>query len=388
MPVINRIAEFHDDVVAWRRDFHVHPELLYDLPRTSARVAELLGSFGVDEVTTGIGRSGVVGIIRGRNPGSRTIGLRADMDALPILERTGKPHASTTPGKMHACGHDGHTAMLLGAARYLAETRNFEGTVALIFQPAEEGGAGARAMLEDGMLERFGIDEVYGMHNMPGLAPGSFAIREGAIMASSDKFTITIEGVGGHAARPHLSTDPVIIAAHMVTALQTIVSRNRNPLLPAVLSITAIHAGQTFNVTPREVTMLGTIRALDESVRSFMQERLCEMVPLLATSFGGTATVDYEIGYPVVVNHREGTDLAARVAREIAGERAVDAHTPPSMGGEDFAFMLNQRPGAFIFLGNGSTGELHTDTYDFNDEIIPVGSSFWVRLVETALPAQ
>ncbi|MGV3650364.1 MAG: M20 aminoacylase family protein [Devosia sp.] len=388
MPVINRIAEFHDDVVAWRRDFHGHPELLYDLPRTSARVAELLQGFGVDEVTTGVGRSGVVGLIRGSKPGTRTIGLRADMDALPILERTGKPHASLTPGKMHACGHDGHTAMLLGAARYLAETRNFEGSVALIFQPAEEGGAGARTMIEDGLLERFGIDEVYGMHNMPGLAPGSFAIREGAIMASSDKFTITIEGVGGHAARPHLSTDPVIIAASMITALQTIVSRNRDPLLPAVLSITSIHAGQTFNVTPREVTLLGTIRALDEGVRSFMQERLCEMVPLLAAGFGGTATVDYEVGYPVVVNHRAGTELAARVAREVAGERAVDAETPPSMGGEDFAFMLNQRPGAFIFLGNGNTGELHTDTYDFNDEIIPVGSSFWVRLVETALPTR
>jgi amidohydrolase len=386
MPIINRIAEFHDDVVAWRRDFHLHPELQYDLPRTSGKVAELLREFGVDEVTPGVGRSGVVGIIRGRGTAGRTVGLRADMDALPIRERTGKPYASTTDGKMHACGHDGHTAMLLGAARYLAETRNFDGTVALIFQPAEEGGAGARTMLEDGLLERFGIEEVYGLHNMPGMPAGTFAIREGAIMASSDKFSIDIEGVGGHAARPHMSVDPVIIAANMIMALQSIVSRNRDPLLPAVLSITSIHAGSTFNVTPREVKLLGTIRALDEDVRRFMQERLCEMVPKLAEGFGGSATIDYEVGYPVVVNHGNETQLAAQVARDVVGDTLVDPQTPPSMGGEDFAFMLNKRPGAFIFLGNGSSSELHTDTYDFNDSIIPAGTSFWVRLIETALP--
>lgn len=386
MPIINRIAEFHDDVVAWRRDFHLHPELQYDLPRTAARVAELLGQFGVDTVTPGVGRAGVVGVIRGRGQNGRTIGLRADMDALPILERTGKPYSSTTNGKMHACGHDGHTAMLLGAARYLAETRNFDGTVVLIFQPAEEGGAGARTMIEDGLLERFDIEEVYGMHNMPGLPAGSFAIREGAIMASSDKFSIHIEGRGGHAARPHMSVDPVVIAANMITALQSIVSRNRDPLHPAVLSITSIHAGATFNVIPREVKLLGTVRALDENVRSFMQDRLCEMVPLLAQGFGATATIDYEVGYPVVVNHSSETGLAARVARDVVGDAQVDASTPPSMGGEDFAFMLNKRPGAFIFLGNGDTSELHTDTYDFNDDIIPAGTSYWVKLIETALP--
>jgi amidohydrolase len=387
MPVINRVAEFHPEIVAWRRDFHQNPELQYDVHRTAGRVAELLKSFGVDEVVTGIGRTGVVGVIKGRGPG-KTIGLRADMDALPILERTGKGYKSQTPGKMHACGHDGHTAMLLGAARYLAETRNFDGTAVVIFQPAEEGGAGGLAMVKDGLMERFGIAEVYGMHNMPGIQAGSFAIREGGLLAASDKFSIEIEGAGGHAAMPHRTVDPVIIAAQVVTALQTIVSRNVDPARSAVVTVTMLKAGEAFNIIPRTVLMTGTARTLDEGVRDLVEARIASVTKGIAEAFGGTAKVSYERGYPVTVNTARETAYAASVAREIAGDERVDDDVDPTMGGEDFSYMLQARPGAFIFLGNGDTSELHADDYDFNDDIIPQGVSYWVRLVENAAPAE
>jgi hippurate hydrolase len=386
MPVINRVADYQDEIVGWRHDFHRHPELLYDVHRTAGKVADLLRGFGVDEVTTGIGRTGVVGLIHGRNgSGGRVVALRADMDALPITERTGKTYASQTAGKMHACGHDGHTAMLLGAARYLAETRNFDGTVAVIFQPAEEGGAGGRAMLQDGLMERFGIEEVYGLHNMPGQAPGTFAIRPGGIMAATDEITIAVEGVGGHAARPHLGTDPVLIAAHIIVALQSLVSRNVDPVESAVLSITVVQAGEASNVIPRTANLKGTVRSLNEGVRTLMEARIRALVPQIAAALGGKAEASYRRGYPVTVNAPEQADFAARVAAEVVGADRVDPRTPPVMGAEDFSFMLEARPGAYIFLGNGNSTDLHSDTYDFNDEIIPVGVTYWVRLAESAL---
>jgi len=388
MPVLNRIADFHSEIAGWRHDFHAHPELLFDVHRTAGKVEALLRDFGCDEVVAGLGRTGVVGVINGRGDGAgRTIGLRADMDALPITERTGRAYASQAPGKMHACGHDGHTAMLLGAAKYLAETRNFAGRVVVIFQPAEEGGGGGREMVRDGLMDRFGIEEVYGMHNMPGIPLGEFAIREGGIMAASDQFTIDIEGVGGHAAMPHLTTDPVVLAAQMVTAMQTVVSRNVDPLRPAVLSVTVIEAGEAFNVIPRTVRLKGTLRALDMEVRNFLPEKLAEFVPAFAASFGAKATFRYLPGYPVTVNSPEQTRFAADVARDVVGANRVDDETDATMGGEDFSFMLEARPGAYIFLGNGSSSELHTDTYDFNDEALTLGASFWARLVERALPA-
>ncbi len=387
MPVINRIADFHAEIAGWRKDFHTHPELQYDVHRTAGKVAELLRSFGVDEVVTGIGRTGVVGVIKGRNGGAgRVIGLRADMDALPINERTGKPYASETPGKMHACGHDGHTAMLLGAAKYLTETRNFEGTAIVIFQPAEEGGAGGKAMLQDGMVDRFGIEEFYGMHNLPGMPAGQFGIREGGIMAATDEFQITIEGRGGHAALPHNTIDPVMVSAQLIMALHTIVSRNIDPMREAVLSVTMVQAGDAFNIIPRTVKLTGTIRTLNEAVRSYMEERLRAVTNGIAATFGARADIHYRRGYPVTVNAAAQTQFAAKVATEVAGVERVDPNADATMGGEDFAYMLQARPGAYIFVGNGDSTELHTDTYDFNDEIIPAGVSYWVKLVETAMP--
>ncbi|ODT83510.1 MAG: amidohydrolase [Pelagibacterium sp. SCN 64-44] len=387
MPVLNRIAEFQPEIAAWRRDFHAHPEVLFEVQRTAGIVADKLRAFGCDEVITGLGRTGVVGIIQGRGGESgRSIGLRADMDALPVTEKTGLPYASTIAGKMHACGHDGHTAMLLGAAKYLAETRNFDGRVALIFQPAEEGGGGGKVMIEDGLFERVAIDEVYGMHNWPGMPIGAFGIRAGGIMAATDRFYIEIEGQGGHAARPQQTIDPIIVATQMVTALQTIVSRNLDPLHSAVLSVTMIEAGEADNVISRSAKITGTVRTLDGRVQDFIEARLAELVPQFAASFGASATIRYARGYPVTVNSPEQTAFATEVAREIVGADRVDDETAPSMGGEDFSFMLNERPGAYIFLGNGDSSELHTDSYDFNDEAIAVGTSYWVRLVERALP--
>ena len=387
MPVINRVAELKDEVAAWRRDFHAHPELQYDLPRTSGRVAELLRQFGVDDVITGIGRSGVVGIIKGRQTSSgKVIGLRADMDALPMPERSGVAHASRHDGKMHACGHDGHTAMLLGAAKYLAETRQFNGQVALVFQPAEEGGAGGRAMVEDGLMERFGIEEIYALHNYPGLPVGHFATRTGALLAAADFMAITITGKGGHAARPHECADPVVAGAAVVQALQTFASRNVDPLQPVVVSITTFNAGTTNNVIPQVAHLSGTIRTLDKAIGDFAEIRLQEIVSQVAAVHGCTAEVEYTRNYPPTVNHPQQTALAGKVAREVAGDDHVDMDLPPVMGGEDFSFMLEARPGAFVFIGNGDSAGLHHPAYDFNDEAIPAGISFFARLVQESMP--
>jgi amidohydrolase len=385
MPIVNRVADLHNEIKEWRRDLHAHPELRYDVHRTAGSVVEKLKSFGCDEVVPGIGRTGVVGVIRGRKAGNRVIGLRADMDALPIEEETSLPYKSTVPGKMHACGHDGHTAMLLGAAKYLAETRNFAGTAVVIFQPAEEGGAGALAMVKDGLIKRFGIEEVYGMHNYPGLPVGQFAIRPGPMMAAADHLAIAIEGKGGHAARPHLAIDTILVGAQMINQLQSIVARNIDPLQSAVVSICMFQAGQTDNVIPQHALLRGTARSLTAEVRELLQKRIGEVVEGTAKMYGATAKITYTNGYPVVVNHERQTAFAADVAREIAGKDKVDVDVPPVMGAEDFAFMLNERPGAFIFVGNGDTAGLHHPAYDFNDETIPVGTSYWVRLAETAL---
>jgi amidohydrolase len=385
MPIVNRVADLHNEIKEWRRDFHAHPELRYDVHRTAGSVAEKLKSFGCDEVVPGIGRTGVVGVIRGRKSGGKVIGLRADMDALPLEEETGLPYKSTVPGKMHACGHDGHTAMLLGAAKYLAETRNFAGTAVVIFQPAEEGGAGALAMVKDGLISRFGIQEVYGMHNYPGLPIGQFAIRPGAIMAAADHLQIEIEGKGGHAARPHLSIDTILVGAQMINQLQSIVARNVDPLEAAVVSVCMFQAGHTDNVIPQHAVLRGTARSLTPEVRELLHKRIGEVVEGTARLYGATAKVTYTNGYPVVVNHERQTAFAADVAREIAGKDKVDIDVPPVMGAEDFAFMLAERPGAFIFVGNGDSAGLHHPAYDFNDETIPVGTSYWVRLAETAL---
>ncbi|WIJ24684.1 M20 aminoacylase family protein [Devosia sp. RR2S18] len=387
MPVLNRIAEFHEEITAWRQDFHAHPEVLFDVERTAGIVIDKLRAFGCDEVVTGLGRTGVVGIINGRtNTSGRTIGLRADMDALPMTERTGKAYASTIDGKMHACGHDGHTAMLLGAAKYLAETRNFDGRIAVIFQPAEEGGGGGKEMIKDGLVEKFDIAEFYGLHNWPGMPAGHFGIRAGGIMAATDRFYIDISGRGGHAARPQTTIDPILVAAQMIVALQSIVSRNVDPLHSAVLSVTIVEAGEADNVISKTASITGTVRTLDSAVQDLIEERLGQFVPQFAQSFGAEASVRYARGYPVTVNSAEQTSFAAEVAGEVVGPERVDADAEPSMGGEDFSFMLQERPGAYIFLGNGESAELHTETYDFNDEVIPVGVSYWVRLAERALP--
>ena len=385
MPIVNRVADLHNEIKEWRRDFHAHPELRYDVHRTAGSVAEKLKSFGCDEVVPGIGRTGVVGVIRGRTAGSKVVGLRADMDALPLEEETGLPYKSTVPGKMHACGHDGHTAMLLGAAKYLAETRNFAGTAVVIFQPAEEGGAGALAMVKDGLISRFGIQEVYGMHNYPGLPVGQFAIRPGAIMAAADHLAIEIEGKGGHAARPHLSIDTILVGAQMINQLQSIVARNVDPLEAAVISVCMFQAGHTDNVIPQHAVLRGTARSLTPEVRELLHKRIGEVVEGTARMYGASAKITYTNGYPVVVNHERQTAFAADVAREIAGKDKVDIDVPPVMGAEDFAFMLQERPGAFIFVGNGDSAGLHHPAYDFNDEAIPVGTSYWVRLAESAL---
>ncbi len=387
MPLINSVVDAAAEVATWRRDIHRNPELMYDLPRTAGLVAEKLRAFGCDEVVTGIGRTGVVGVIRGRGEGPRTIALRADMDALPITEsNAGLPHASATAGRMHACGHDGHTAMLLGAAQYLCSTRRFAGTAVLVFQPAEEGGAGARAMLDDGLVTRFGIDEIYGMHNLPGLALGAFATRPGPIMASSDTFDITIEGRGGHAARPNLCIDPVLAGAQTVTALQMIASRNTDPLDAAVVSVTQFHAGSARNAIPQSAKLGGTVRTLRPDTRDYTEKRLREIVKALSDASGTIATVQYGRGYPVTVNHPDQARFAASVAMEVVGAAQVDAAVDPLMGAEDFSYMLEARPGAFIFTGNGDSAGLHHPAYDFDDRALPFGISYWARLVETAMP--
>jgi amidohydrolase len=386
MPVINRVADLADEVTQWRRDMHAHPELLYEVHRTAALVAEKLRSFGCDEVVTGIGRTGVVGVIKGRRgEAGKVIGLRADMDALPIAEETNAPYKSKTPGLMHACGHDGHTAMLLGAAKYLAETRNFAGTAVVIFQPAEEGGGGGDAMVKDGLITRFGIQEVYGMHNWPGHPVGAFAIRSGPIMAAADRFTIQVEGRGGHAAHPNKCVDTLLVASQIVVALQSIASRNVDPLESAVVSVCSFKAGDTYNVIPQHATLLGTVRTLKPEVQDQVEARISAIATSVAAAFGATATVEYARGYPVTFNHPEQTDFMANVAETVG--TGVKRDVPPQMGAEDFSYMLNERPGAYIFLGNGDSAQCHHPAYDFDDTAIPYGVSLWAKIIEEGMPA-
>lgn len=376
------------ELVAFRRDLHANPELLYDVERTAGRVAGALRAAGVDEVATSVGRTGVVGVIRGRSDTcGRTIGLRADMDALPIHEATGAAWASAKPGLMHACGHDGHTTMLLGAARHLAESRAFDGTVVVIFQPAEEGGAGAKAMIDDGLFKRFPMQEVYGMHNKPNLPVGRFAIAPGPIMGSVDEIRIRVEGLGGHAGRPHLTIDPIPVTAAMIQALQTIVSRNVDPIKSAVVSITTIHGGDAFNVIPQTIALSGTVRTLDAEVRDQVEARLNQAVAGIASAFGASAQLDYIRSYPVTVNDADKVALATQAAAEVAGEGGVATDLLPTLGGEDFAFMLEACPGAMIFAGNGPSAGLHHPAYDFNDDLIPWGCSYWTTLVRQRLAA-
>ena len=386
MPVKNRFAEMLPEITEWRRDFHEHPEILFDTHRTAARVAKLLEGFGCDEVVTGIGRTGVVAVIKGKSDASgKVIGLRADMDALPIEEATGLDYASKTKGAMHACGHDGHTAMLLGAAKYLAETRNFDGTCVVIFQPAEEGGGGGREMCEDGLMERWGIQEVYGMHNWPGRPLGSFAIRPGAFFAATDQFEIVIEGKGGHAAKPHETIDSTVVASHVVLALQTIASRNVDPVHQVVVSVTSFEtSSKAFNVIAQRVMLKGTVRTMDRDIRQLAGERVVKIAETTADAFGAVAKVNYMKGYPVMVNHDEQTEFAADVARTVSGQ--CD-EAPLIMGGEDFAFMLEERPGAYILVGNGDTAMVHHPEYNFSDEAIPAGCSWWAGIVEERMPA-
>ena len=387
MSIIDRIAELHPEITAWRRDLHQHPELLYDVHRTAAFVAEKLKAFGCDEVVEGMGRTGVVGVIKGNKGSGPVIGLRADMDALPIEEQTNLPYASKTPGKMHACGHDGHTSMLLGAAQYLAETRDFAGDAVVIFQPAEEGGAGADAMIKDGLMDRFGIQKVYGMHNNPGQPIGSFSMRTGPIMAAMDRIGITIEGVGGHAAYPHKTIDPVLAGSQLIMAFQSIVSRTVSPLDSAVISICEFHAGHASNVIPASAELRGTVRTLRKEIRDLVEKRMNEVCAGVALQTGARIKLDYDRGYPVVVNHPEETKLAAKIAGEVGGVANVATDMEPVMGAEDFAYMLEARPGAFIFMGNGDSAGLHHPAYNFNDDAIVYGSSYWVKLVETSLAA-
>ena len=386
MPVKNRFSEMLPEITEWRRDIHQHPEILFETHRTSALVAEKLTEFGCDEIVTGIGRTGVVGVIKGKtNSSGKTIGLRADMDALPIHEATGLDYASKTPGAMHACGHDGHTAMLLGAAKYLAETRNFDGTVVVIFQPAEEGGGGGKEMCDDGMMDRWSIDEVYGMHNWPGRPIGSFAIRPGAFFAATDTFEIKVTGKGGHAAKPQETVDTTVMASHLVLALQTLVSRNADPVQQIVVSVTSFETeSKAFNVIPEHVTVKGTVRTMSTEMRDLAAKRLPEIAQGVAQTFGGAMDVNYMKGYPVMANHEEQTAFAAQVATKVSGA-CEDA--PLVMGGEDFAFMLEERPGAYILVGNGDTAAVHHPEYNFDDDVIPAGCSWWAGIVEDRLPA-
>ncbi len=387
MPPKNRFAELLPEITAWRRDFHENPELLFEVHRTAGKVADLCRGFGCDEVVEGIGRTGVVAVIKGKSDSKgRVIGLRADMDALPIIEQTGVAYASKTPGKMHACGHDGHTAMLLGAAKYLAETRNFDGTVVCIFQPAEEGGGGGKVMVEDGLITRWNIDEVYGMHNMPGIPVGHFAIRPGAMMAAADQFEIVVTGKGGHAAKPHDCVDSTVVAAHIVVAIQTIASRTVDPLKQVVVSVCTVATDSTaHNVIPQVVTMRGTVRTMDAKVQDLVEQRLTEIVEGTAKALGAKAELRYQRGYPVTVNAEQNTGFAADVARAVSGQ--VDTDTAPLMGAEDFSYMLNERPGAYIFLGNGDTAMVHHPAYNFDDNAIPFGASWYAGMAEARMPA-
>ncbi|EEB83171.1 M20 aminoacylase family protein [Roseobacter sp. GAI101] len=386
MPVVNRIADFAPLMAEWRRHLHTIPELGFDCPKTAAFIKERLQEFGVDEIHEGIAQTGIVAIINGTGAGP-TIGLRADFDALPILEETGVEYASTHPGKMHACGHDGHTAMLLGAAKYMVETRNFAGRVALIFQPAEEDGGGAQVMCAEGMMDRFDIAHVYGIHNMPGAEFGAFFTTPGPIMAAVDSFTIQINGRGGHGAMPHETADPVVAACGIVQAIQTISSRNVLSAQEHVISVTQIHTGSASNIIPDTAMINGTVRTFDKDVQTLIRTRMEAIIQGQAASYGVTATLDYEEGYPSTVNAPEQTALAADVARSIVGDTHVDAEFARVAGAEDFAYMLEERPGAYLFLGAGEGAGLHHPKFNFNDDVAPVGASFFVQLVEQLQPA-
>ena len=386
MPIVNRVAAFAEEIAEWRHDLHAHPELDYDVHRTAGIVAEKLKAFGCDEVVTGIGRTGVVGVIRGSKPGNKVIGMRADMDALPIDEITGVAYSSTVPGKMHACGHDGHVTMLLGAAKYLCETRRFAGRVALLFQPAEEDGGGGEIMVKEGVMDRFDVGQVFGIHNAPNLPFGKFLTAPGPYMAAVDTAYVHVTGRGGHGATPHETVDPVVAIVGMVSALQTIISRNLHTLDDLVLSITQIHTGSASNIIPEEGWFCATIRTFSPEVRQMVQRRFHEIVEGHAAAYGVEVRIDYEIGYPPTVNHPAETEFAADVAREIAGAEGVDDRSDREMGSEDFAYMLEARPGAYLFLGTGPGAGLHHPAFDFNDEAAPIGASFFARLVERAQP--
>ncbi len=388
MPIKNRYAEMIDEITEWRRDFHAHPELLFEVHRTAGKVADLLRSFGCDEVVEGIGRTGVVGVIKGRASDSgKVVGLRADMDALPINEATDLEYASKTPGLMHACGHDGHTSMLLGAAKYLTETRNFDGTAIVIFQPAEEGGAGGLEMCRDGLMEKFGIQEVYGMHNAPGLPVGHFAIRPGALLASSDEFELVVTGKGGHAAEPHEAVDTTLVAAQILLSLQTIVSRSVDPLKRVVVTVGTFETDSVAsNVIAHQVKMAGTVRTLDAECRELAERRIREIAEGTAMALGAKVEINWQRGYPVTINTEENTAYAAEVARSVSGD--VDDDVNPIMPAEDFSYMLEERPGAYIFLGNGNTAACHHPAYNFTDEAIPFGSSWYSGMVEARMPVK
>ncbi|MDT8329196.1 MAG: M20 aminoacylase family protein [Roseovarius sp.] len=385
MAVINRIAGFADEMAAWRRHLHETPELGFDCHETARFVVERLREFGITQIEEGIATSGVVAVIEGRGKGP-CIGLRADMDALPINETTGAAWASKRAGKMHACGHDGHTTMLLGAAKYLAETRNFAGRVALVFQPAEEGPGGGQVMVDEGIMERFAIDQVYALHTLPGVAAGRFETTPGPIMAAVDTLHIEVNGEGGHAAMPHETRDPVVAAVGIVQAIQTIVSRNRNPLDDLVISVTQIHTGSVDNVIPETAYINATIRSFTAGVQQMVHRRLREVAEGQAASYGVRAEVRIELGYPATCNDAEKTRFAAQVAREVVGDSAVTEDRPREMGAEDFSYMLEARPGAYLFLGQGEGPGLHHPGFDFNDAVAPVGASFFARLVERAQP--
>jgi amidohydrolase len=388
MPLLNSAIEMHPEIAAWRQELHMRPELLFEVHETAAFVESKLRAFGCDQIVTGLGRTGVVGLIQGRYGEGPVIGLRADMDALPISEATNLPYSSRVSGRMHACGHDGHTAMLLGASRHLCETRNFRGSVAVIFQPAEEGGGGGREMVSDGLMERFQIERVFGMHNEPGLPVGKFALRSGALMASADKIYITVRGRGGHAADPHRAIDPIFIGAQIVTALQGIVARNTDPLESLVISVTKFHAGDAFNIIPSQAQLDGTVRTLSKVLRESAEVRIRDTVEGIARALGGEAQLDYQRNSPVTFNEEREAKLAAHVAADVVGVQNVNSDMDPQMASEDFSFMLEARPGALIFIGNGDTAFCHSPNYDFNDAIIPHGVSYWVRLAETALKAE
>ena len=385
MPIVNRIADYAEEMKGWRRHLHMHPELTFELPETAAFVAARLREIGVDEIHEGIAKTGIVAIINGQGPGG-TIGLRADMDALPITETTGADYASTNPGKMHACGHDGHTTMLLGAAKYLAETRRFSGRVALIFQPAEEDGGGGQVMVQEGMMETFGIDQVYGIHNAPNLPFGAFYTTPGPLMAAVDTAWVYVTGKGGHGATPHECIDPVVAIIGMVSAIQTIVTRNAYAIDNIVISVTQIHTGSASNIIPEEGWFCATIRTFNPELRDLVRKRFHEIVAGQAASYGVTARVEYDWGYPATVNDAEKTAFAAEAARDVAGADKVEAASCREMGAEDFSYMLEARPGAYLFLGTGPGAGLHHPKFDFNDEVAPIGASFFARLVERAQP--